>query len=86
MNADTTQDEVAAALKGLKRTQAAGVDGIRAEFILDAVDKLLGPLVHTFNQVLVSFLPYSRLVIPMILEATEASQSLSFSPTSMRWY
>ena len=52
LNADITQDEVEAALKRLKRNKAAGVDGIRAEFILDAVDMLLGPLVQTFNQVL----------------------------------
>ncbi len=32
--------------------KAAGVDGIRAEFILDASDILLNPLVQTFNQVL----------------------------------
>ena len=52
LNADITQDEVEAALKRLKGNKAAGVDGIRAEFILDAVDMLLGPLVQTFNQVL----------------------------------
>ena len=39
-------------MKRLKRNKAAGVDGIKAEFILDAVDMLLGPLVQTFNQVL----------------------------------
>ena len=45
------------ALKHLKWTKAAGVDGIRAEFILDAVDMLLGPLVQTFNQVLNNGVP-----------------------------
>ena len=52
LNADTTQEEVEAALKWLKRTKAAGVDGIRDEYILDACEVLLGPLVQTFNQML----------------------------------
>ena len=52
LNADIDQEEVEAALKRLKRNKAAGVDGIRAEFILDAVDLLLVPLVQTFNQLL----------------------------------
>ena len=52
LNADITHDEVAAALKRLKRNKAAGVDGIRAEHILDASEVLLDPLVQTFNQLL----------------------------------
>lgn len=49
LNADITHAEVEAALRRLKRNKAAGVDGIRAEFILDAASILLTPLVLTFN-------------------------------------
>ena len=52
LNADNTHEEVEAALKRLKRNKAAGVDGIKAEFILDAASILLTPLVMTFNQIL----------------------------------
>lgn len=52
LNADITQEEVENALKRLKRNKAAGVDGIKAEFILDAQDILLSPLVKVFNRVL----------------------------------
>ena len=52
LNADITREEVSAALKRLKRNKAAGVDGIKAEFILDASEMLLDPLVITFNQAL----------------------------------
>ncbi len=50
VNAEITEDEVKAALTRLKRNKAAGVDGIRAEHILDASEVLLDPLVQTFNQ------------------------------------
>ena len=59
LNADITCEEVYAALKRLKRNKAAGVDGIKAEFILDAADLLLTPLVMTFNQVLQRGVPAS---------------------------
>ena len=59
MNADITCEEVEAALKRLKRNKAAGVDGIRAEFILDASAILLDPLAQTFNQVLNKGVPPS---------------------------
>ena len=52
LNADITEQEVEAGLKRLKRNKAAGVDGIRAEHILDASELWLKPLVQTFNQVL----------------------------------
>ena len=52
LNADITREEVSAALKRLQRNKAAGVDGIKAEFILDALEMLLDPLVITFNQAL----------------------------------
>ena len=59
LNADITCEEACAALKRLKRNKAAGVDGIKAEFILDAADLLLTPLVMTFNQVLQRGVPAS---------------------------
>ena len=57
LNADITSEEVSAALKRLKRNKAAGVDGIKAEFILDAEERLLDPLVITFNQALEHSVP-----------------------------
>ena len=59
LNADITHEEVEAALKRLKRNKAAGVDGIRAEFILDAASILLTPLVLTFIQTLNKGVPPS---------------------------
>ncbi len=52
LNAVIMHEDVTAALKRLTRRKAAGVDGISAEFILDASDIFLDPLVQTFNQVL----------------------------------
>ena len=59
LNADITYEEVETALNRLKRNRAAGVDGIRAEFILDAASILLTPLVLTFNQILEKDVPPS---------------------------
>ena len=58
LNDDITHEEVTA-LKRLKRNKAAGLDGIKAEFILDASEALLDPLVTTFNQVLNEGVPPS---------------------------
>ena len=52
LNAAIMHEDVTAALKRLKRDKAAGIDGIRAEFILDASQILLDPLVQTFNQLI----------------------------------
>lgn len=52
MNTDITCEDLEAALKRLKRNKAAGVDRVRAEFILDATAILLGSLVQTFNEAL----------------------------------
>ena len=59
LNADITAQEVQDALKRLKRNKAAGVDGIKAEYILDAQDMLLIPLVKAFNQILNKGVPPS---------------------------
>ena len=91
LSADITHQEVEAALKRLKRNKAAGVDGIKAEFILDVADLLVKPLVLTFNQrvtpspgVLVSFIRSTKLETETILEITEASQLLLFCPKFMQ--
>ena len=52
-----TTDEVASAFRRLKRHKAAGVDGIKAEFLLDAEDMLLQPLALTFTQMLEEGVP-----------------------------
>ena len=57
LNADITYQDVEAALKRLKRHKAAGVDGIKAEFILEASAILMTPLVRTFNQILTQGVP-----------------------------
>ena len=47
-------------MRRLKRNKAAGggcPGGIRAEFILDAVNMFLGPLVQTFNKVMNNGVP-----------------------------
>ena len=59
LNADITHEEVEAALKRMKRNKAAGVDGIKAEFILDAASILLTLLVMTFNEILEKDVPPS---------------------------
>ena len=52
LNADISNEEVAAAFKRLKCHKAAGIDGIKAEFLLDAEDVLMQPLTIAFNQML----------------------------------
>ena len=57
LNADITYQDVEAALKRLKRHKAAGVDGIKADFILKASAILMTPLVRTLNQILTQGVP-----------------------------
>ena len=57
LNAPATLDEVKAAFTRLKRNKAAGTDGIRAEFLLDAVDVLLQPLAQVFTHMLMNGVP-----------------------------
>ncbi len=52
LNADITLAEIAEAVKKLKRNKAAGLDGIKAEFIIDAYDTLAPHLLRIFNQFL----------------------------------
>jgi exonuclease III len=52
LNADITLGEVQQAFKKLKRYKAAGIDGIKPEFLLDAADTLYQPLLTVFNKIL----------------------------------
>ncbi len=52
LNYDITLDEIAQVMKGLKHNKSAGLDGIKAEFLLDAGDMLHVPLQIMFNKLL----------------------------------
>ncbi len=49
LNTDITLVELLQALKKLQRNKAAGLDGMKVEFILDAGELLHMPLLTTFN-------------------------------------
>jgi hypothetical protein len=49
MNTNITLTELLHALKNLQRNKAAGLDGMKVEFILDAGELLHMPLLTTFN-------------------------------------
>ena len=49
--------ETARALKRLRRNKAAGIDGIRAEHLLDACQLLLEPMAATFTHLLLDGVP-----------------------------
>ena len=53
LNAEFTDVEIMAVCKRLKRNKSTGIDGIAAEFILDASDLLAQPLKIVFNKMLV---------------------------------
>ena len=59
LNTPITYEEVAAAFRRLKHYKASGMDGIKAEYLIDAKDILLEPLTVTFNQMLVEGVPQS---------------------------
>ncbi len=52
LNVDITLVEVQQAFKKLKRHKAAGIDGIKPEFLLDAATALQQPLLIAFNKIL----------------------------------
>jgi hypothetical protein len=52
LNVDITLVEVQQTFKKLKRHKAAGIDGIKPEFLLDAVVALQQPLLIAFNKIL----------------------------------
>jgi hypothetical protein len=49
LNTDITLIELLQALKMLQRNKAAGLDGMKVEFILDTRELLHMPLLTTFN-------------------------------------
>jgi hypothetical protein len=49
LNANITLTELLQALKKLQRNKAANLDGMKAEFILDAGELLHMPLLTVFN-------------------------------------
>ncbi len=52
LNCDITLDEIAQVMRRFKRNKFAGLDGIKAEFLLDAGDMLHVPLQIVFNKLL----------------------------------
>ncbi len=52
LNYDITLDEIAQVMRRLKRNKSAGLDGIKAEFLLDTGDMLHVPLQIVFNKLL----------------------------------
>ena len=57
LNANIAIREVQLAFKRLRRRKAAGIDGIKAEHLLDASDLLLQPLADTFSYLLHNGVP-----------------------------
>jgi hypothetical protein len=52
LNCDITLNEIAQLMRRLKRNKSVGLDGIKAEFLLDAGDMLYIPLQIVFNKLL----------------------------------
>jgi hypothetical protein len=52
LNVDITLVEIQQGFKKLKQHKAAGIDGIKPEFLLDVADALQQPLLITFNKIL----------------------------------
>jgi hypothetical protein len=52
LNYDITLDEIAQVMGKLKRNKSVGLDGIKAEFLLDVGDMLHVPLQIVFNKLL----------------------------------
>ena len=75
LNKHVSPEEVTAAFQRLKRNKAAGLDGIRAEFLLDAHDILLEPLARTFSHMLAHGVPpeWCQGVIHPIFKAGDAN-------------
>ena len=57
LNANVQTQEVQAAFKGLRRRKSAGLDGIKAEHLLDAYDLLLQPMADAFSHLLHNGVP-----------------------------
>ncbi|BDA45989.1 hypothetical protein COCOBI_08-0810 [Coccomyxa sp. Obi] len=53
LDVDITADEVIVAVGKLKRNKAAGIDGIRADFLKDATELLIPQITALFNKAFV---------------------------------
>jgi len=76
LNADITLVELLQALKKLQRNKAAGLDGIKVEFILDVGELLHMPLLTAFNCFLREGFPeaLSTGVVHMLFKGGDASK------------
>jgi len=84
LNGDITLDEITQVMRRLKRNKSAGLDGIKAKFLLDAGNMLHVPLQIVFNKLLQqgysaaclleSFMHCTRVVMPCNLRTTGESQ------------
>jgi len=75
LNANITLAELLQALKKLQRNKAAGLDGMKVEFILDAGELLHMPLLTTFNCFLAKGFPeaFSTGVVHALFKGGKAS-------------
>ncbi len=76
LNVDITLAELLHALKKLHRNKAAGLDGMKAEFILDAKELLHMPLLTMFNCFLAEGFPeaLSTGVVHVLFKGGDASK------------
>jgi hypothetical protein len=76
LNTDITLAELLRVLKKLQRNKAAGLDGMKAEFILDAGELLHMSLLTTFNSFLVESFPkaLSTGVVHALFKGGDASK------------
>jgi len=76
LNIDITLAELIQALKKLQKNKAAGLDGMKAEFILDVGELLHMPLLTTFNCFLAEGFPetLSTKVVHALFKRGDASK------------
>jgi hypothetical protein len=76
LNTDMTFVELFQALKKLQRNKVAGLDGMKAEFILDAGELLHMPLLTTFNCFLANGFPeaFSTRVVHALFKRGDNSE------------
>jgi hypothetical protein len=81
LSQDISTFEIAEAINRLTRGKATGLDGVKAEFVIDGYDTLLAILQTLFNKLFneglwrwESYMLYSRVGMPHPLTTTEASQ------------
>ncbi len=76
LNIDITLTELLQTLKKLQRNKAAGLDGMKAQFILDVKELLHMPLLTTFNYFLEEGFPeaLSTRVVHVLFKGGDASK------------